>query len=861
MPAEHHHEDDRICITCDASLHLVTNSTLQSLDSNIHYWLAQHISPSLHANSLSWALIMFNTVISKQTVMEGSSTVLQLYKLIREKKQITKFLPVINAPGSVKNGRAALKGKALISSGMKEVGPLMNEHKSLDKTNDVKNKVLSEDRFDPRVNCKAKAVMGNQQGCNNSDLESDLCSGEDLCCTSNLENKLIISPKSRKKASRGQKQKKLWTMRSLDVERRMDVSKQRLNSTTEQLSQKALKDEKGQCEHESPRTQTELKHNTGKDSRNIEEDLSSELSEYDNGFELLENLHDLMKTTKCSPQETSQTTDWSKYKHTESFSLELCEELKQTNTKSGKKNISFTCSDAVPTLSTRGSSLDTVSPPLSCLSSHTSRPLPQYRILPLPEEDAENYNSIYFTQEGMLEKSTYNGSESTVSEQSVSSPSTKSTIPTSPTVEEREHRLHAKEHWPCEHIASVSKNKREEDEIISTAHVSLDRDHTTEVSEEHTPKRLQTVWPPPKPKDEEEKIGLKYTEAEHQAALLQLKRECNEEVEKLQADFKHELFQLQKKNEEDLSRLGATIASLQREKDKERDRAHRDVAVSTEDTIKPQAFRSVCIQTEKEAFVKSEEAKEALSRNFDPLPKNADLNSTKNFAGKQKIDHPPAPSPVSLQLQMDGNNIPSSPPPPPPPPPPGPCTPNVPPLPAQPLDRPGSVPAPPPPPPPPMTGCGLPPAPPPPNLHSGPLPPPPGVGIFHNKAEENPPRKPSVEPVCQMKPLYWTRIQIQDNRNNMLWSSLEEPEIINTNEFAELFAKATSPTKRKPLSEAYEKKTKARKVIKLLDGKRSQAVGILISSLHLEMKDIQQAVLTLDNSVVDLDAIEAMYEN
>lgn len=28
-------------------------------------------------------------------------------------------------------------------------------------------------------------------------------------------------------------------------------------------------------------------------------------------------------------------------------------------------------------------------------------------------------------------------------------------------------------------------------------------------------------------------------------------------------------------------------------------------------------------------------------------------------------------------------------------------------------------------------------------------------------------------------------------------------------------------------------------LIKLLDGKRSQAVGILISSLHLEMKDIQ----------------------
>lgn len=32
-------------------------------------------------------------------------------------------------------------------------------------------------------------------------------------------------------------------------------------------------------------------------------------------------------------------------------------------------------------------------------------------------------------------------------------------------------------------------------------------------------------------------------------------------------------------------------------------------------------------------------------------------------------------------------------------------------------------------------------------------------------------------------------------------------------------------------------------IIKLLDGKRSQAVGILISSLHLEMKDIQQGFI------------------
>ncbi|TNM95550.1 hypothetical protein fugu_016633 [Takifugu bimaculatus] len=112
-----------------------------------------------------------------------------------------------------------------------------------------------------------------------------------------------------------------------------------------------------------------------------------------------------------------------------------------------------------------------------------------------------------------------------------------------------------------------------------------------------------------------------------------------------------------------------------------------------------------------------------------------------------------------------------------------------------------------------------------------------------------------------MKPLYWNRIQIQDNNNNTLWGSLEEPHIANANEFEDLFSKATPQPKKKPLSDTYEKKAKAKKIVKLLDGKRSQAVGILISSLHLEMKDIQHAVLTVDNSVVDLETIEALYEN
>ena len=39
-------------------------------------------------------------------------------------------------------------------------------------------------------------------------------------------------------------------------------------------------------------------------------------------------------------------------------------------------------------------------------------------------------------------------------------------------------------------------------------------------SEDRTPGRLQAVWPPPKTKDEEEKVGLKYTEAGESHKLI-----------------------------------------------------------------------------------------------------------------------------------------------------------------------------------------------------------------------------------------------------------------------------------------------------------------------------------------------------
>ncbi|KAM9466983.1 formin [Clarias gariepinus] len=464
-------------------------------------------------------------------------------------------------------------------------------------------------------------------------------------------------------------------------------------------------------------------------------------------------------------------------------------------------------------------------------------------------------------------------------------------------------------------LEALKKKRKNEKEILKSIFdkspsrsISIDKSPgETELTspgdgEDRTPGRLVAVWPPPKPKDEEEKVGLRYTEAEHQAALLHLKRECKEQVEKMHDDFELQVFQLRGEHAVTVSQLQDTLDQIRQELGYPRDKKKVcDACVSTEDDTSLKTYRHVCIQTDRETFIKTPENESA--KPVQSLPRKLDLDSITQNLGVVPGAPPPLPPPLPGQAGLSPASGPPPPPPlpgsvPPPPPPPLPGAGGVPPPPPPlpgfgpppppplpgmiggpppPPPLPGAGPPPPPPlpgmtgvppPPPPLPGFGPPPPPPPPGMPGAPPPPPPFPGCgpppplpAFGMAVEIGPRKPAIEPACPMKPLYWTRIQIQNNNNNTLWGSLEEPDIVDTKEFEELFSKATVQPKKKPLSDTYEDKPKAKKIIKLLDGKRSQAVGILISSLHLEMKDIQQAVLTLDNSIVDLETIEALYEN
>ncbi|KAH9635554.1 hypothetical protein HF086_003168 [Spodoptera exigua] len=233
---------------------------------------------------------------------------------------------------------------------------------------------------------------------------------------------------------------------------------------------------------------------------------------------------------------------------------------------------------------------------------------------------------------------------------------------------------------------------------------------------------------------------------------------------------------------------------------------------------------------------------------------------------------PPMPGMGSPPPPMPGMG-----PPPPPMPGMGPPPPPMPGMGPPPPPMPGMGPPPPPlpgmgPPPPPLPGMDAPLAPsmpgppPPPPLSSGPVPfPAPPAGGWNVQRATL--RKTPVKPAAPMKPLYWTRIlattpaptnQGETTPGNFkpLWLEIEEAKLDNIDEFTDLFSRQVVKA---PVKKKVEVKTKIQP-IKILDSKRSQNVGILAQSLHVEFSEIENAIYNFDTSVVSLEALHQIYE-
>uniref|UniRef100_UPI003AB063E5 formin-2-like n=1 Tax=Centroberyx gerrardi TaxID=166262 RepID=UPI003AB063E5 len=468
------------------------------------------------------------------------------------------------------------------------------------------------------------------------------------------------------------------------------------------------------------------------------------------------------------------------------------------------------------------------------------------------------------------------------------------------------------------HITSTATAKFDQDQLYTWAAVSQPP-HSLEPLEGKLPGQIRGLWLPARPAGDD-RTGLRYTEAEdneeHQAAILGLKRQQKEEIQELQEECVLKTVKLKEEHVSVIQQLEQTIEDLRTkiaELEQQPPLLDRDgITTSTRDQEcggEEDFLKAVCdvhLQTEAAMGLSCLEAKSVQTSPMDDSFKfkvpcsesvvvsgSSLLQPTASQAGfpcscqQQPLPlaggaMPPPPPPPPPPLP--GSAIPPPPPPPPPPPLPGmpgpPPPPPPPPLPGglapppppPPPPLPGMGGPPPPPPPPPPPGCGPPPPPPPPGGvycppappgALGSLPPPLPLGLYAlGLAQEKPPRKAVVEPPRPMKPLYWTRIQLQAKKeaaSALVWEEMEEPDV-DFQEFVELFSKTAVKEKKKPLSDTITK-SKAKQVVKLLNNKRSQAVGILMSSLHLDMKDIQHAILNLDNTVVDLETLQALYEN
>jgi formin 2 len=78
--------------------------------------------------------------------------------------------------------------------------------------------------------------------------------------------------------------------------------------------------------------------------------------------------------------------------------------------------------------------------------------------------------------------------------------------------------------------------------------------------------------------------------------------------------------------------------------------------------------------------------------------------------------------------------------------------------------------------------------------------------------------------------------------SDLLWDQLEEAEIDDIKEFSDLFSRQV--VERKPTKKKEEKPSKVQ-AMKILDSKRSQNVGILSSSLHVDFSEIENGKYSL----------------
>lgn len=79
-------------------------------------------------------------------------------------------------------------------------------------------------------------------------------------------------------------------------------------------------------------------------------------------------------------------------------------------------------------------------------------------------------------------------------------------------------------------------------------------------------------------------------------------------------------------------------------------------------------------------------------------------------------------------------------------------------------------------------------------------------------------------------------------------------------EFEKLFQKKAQNKRRSKNTSHVARESNLNRPIRLLDGQRSQAVAIVMKSLHVDLEEITQSLVTMEMGVVDVESLRALNE-
>ena len=79
-------------------------------------------------------------------------------------------------------------------------------------------------------------------------------------------------------------------------------------------------------------------------------------------------------------------------------------------------------------------------------------------------------------------------------------------------------------------------------------------------------------------------------------------------------------------------------------------------------------------------------------------------------------------------------------------------------------------------------------------------------------------------------------------------------------EFEKHFQRKSQGMKKTETSSHIARQHNSSRPIRLLDGQRSQAIGIVMKSLHVDLDEITQAVIGMESGLVDMESLKALNE-